>query len=172
MFKHLLSALFLCIISSSSYANIEVQFRDGAPKDKFTISNKSICDVQKIAMNIDLTNSNGRLIFDTTASGQGVEVFQPFEVTKGQVSLNKTGNVNDGDKLLSLIITSIAANDTASFTIDVDDTLAKSELGNIRVTDAEIAKGTVSATINNNEALNATFDGKGKAVLLMANCAN
>ncbi|MDN2663140.1 hypothetical protein OW492_07085 [Psychromonas sp. 14N.309.X.WAT.B.A12] len=169
MFKHLLSALILCITSVGAFANIQIQFRDGAPKDKFSISNNSKCNIQEMALNIDLTNSVGRLIFDTTASGQGVEVFQPFEVTSGNISLHSGNKVNDGDKQLPLWV-SMNANEVLIFTIDVDDTLSNSELGNIRVTSSEIAKGNVSATIKGNETIRATFDNNGKAVLTLAGC--
>ena len=43
--------------------------------------------MQDLALEIDLTQSEGRLIFDTTATGAGVEVFQPFEVTHGNIAL-------------------------------------------------------------------------------------
>ncbi|RBW47683.1 aggregation factor core [Psychromonas sp. B3M02] len=171
MFKHLLPALFLCLTSMSSYANIEIQFRDGAPKDKFTISNNSQCTLQNLMINIDLTKSAGRLIFDTSASGQGVEVFQPFEVTAGNITLHTSDKVNDGDKQLALLIKTMNAQEIVSFTIDVDDTLSNSELGNIRVTSSEIAQGNVSASIRGNKAIQAAFDNSGKAILLMEGCS-
>lgn len=170
MLKSLTSALLICMTSASVFANVEIQFRDGAPKDKFTISNNSQCTLQDIQLNIDLTDSLGALIFDTTASGQGVEVYQPFEVTKGSITLASTNTVKDGDKQLPLFIQSIQANETASFTIDVDDTLTNSELGNIRVTSSEIANGTASLTLKGSETIKATFDNNGKAMVSIANC--
>jgi len=92
---------------------------------------------------IDLSDSAGRLIFDTTASGAGVEVFQPFEVTSGELQLQQTDRINDGEQSLSVIIKRLSPNASASFTIDVDDTLPESELGRIRVSGAEIANGPV-----------------------------
>jgi len=161
----------LIMLSANTYANIQVSFADGAPKDKFVIQNISECNIQNIAMTIDLLESTGRLIFDTTATGKGVEVFQPFEVTTGQITLNSARQFNDGDTQLSLNISSIKANDSVSFTIDVDDTLTESEFGNIRVTAPEISGGSVALKINNNKtSLTASFDKNGKAMLVMPEC--
>jgi hypothetical protein len=90
--------------------------------------------------------------------GQGVEVFQPFEITKGEMRLTSAEKVSDGDKRLSLNIESIKAKDFVSFTIDVDDTLVESQLGNIRVTGTEIKSASVSIDVKGNEILTALFD--------------
>ena len=171
MFKIKLVILFISMLSATVYADIQVSFKDGAPKDKFVIENTSTCAVKDISMTIDLLQSTGRLIFDTSESGKGVEVFQLFEVTRGQIALKANTQVNDGATQLSLDIKTIAANDFASFTIDVDDTLSTSQLGNIRVTGNEIANASVLININGDEIVKAAFDLDGKALVTMSKCS-
>ncbi len=77
----------LLLTGQSAQANIEVDFYESAPKDRFVIKNTGKCLLQDLTLEIDLTKSAGRLIFDTTATGAGVEVFEPFEVTRGNISL-------------------------------------------------------------------------------------
>lgn len=120
---------------------------------------------------IDLSDTVGMLIFDTTGTGAGVEVFQPFEVSKGNVKLISSDTVKDGDTALSLGIQSLSAGESISFTIDVDDTLSNSELGNIRVSDAEIKGGAVRVQLAAGTSASATFDGNSRAEIASLNCA-
>ncbi|NEQ55361.1 MAG: hypothetical protein F6K11_35460, partial [Leptolyngbya sp. SIO3F4] len=112
-------------------AVVNVEFIESAPKDRFVITNMGSCTLTGLTLELDLSQSAGKLIFDTTATGAGVEVFQPFEVEAGDIV--PLGGVNDGDSKLALQIVSLAPGNRASFTIDVDDTLPRSELGQIRV---------------------------------------
>ncbi|PKF62016.1 aggregation factor core [Psychromonas sp. psych-6C06] len=168
----LLSVALLVMLCSSqyAYADIEVKFLEGAPKDKFVFKNTSECNLQNIVLKVDLSNSQGGLIFDTTATGQGVEVFQPFEVTEGELALTSSGKVKDGAKHLSLNVKSINAKQSVSFTIDVDDTLDRSELGNIRVSGNEITNAAVDINFDSEESATAVFNKQGKALLLMPQC--
>ena len=61
---------------------IKVSFAEGAPVDKFKIENQSK-NWQIKTMDIDLSSSKGRLIFDTISGGKGVEVFQPYQSVSG-----------------------------------------------------------------------------------------
>ncbi|MEH6452865.1 MAG: hypothetical protein V7782_07465 [Psychromonas sp.] len=153
-----------------AHANVEVNFVESAPKDRFVINNTSECVLKNLVLNLDLTNSTGGLIFDTTASGEGVEVFQPFEVVEGNLTLISSADVKDGDTKLSLNIESIQAKGSVSFSIDVDDTLADSELGNIRVSDAEITNASVAINFKGEKPITATFGSDGKALLLLPSC--
>lgn len=166
----ILSTVCLFMSPTNVFADIEVSFKDGAPKDRFVINNTSECSVQDIVLTIDLKNSAGGLIFDTTEMGEGIEVFQPFEVTKGQITLNTAEKVSDGDTHLSLLIKTIKANDSVSFTIDVDDTLTESQYGNIRVTDAEIKQATATVKMKDKNAVTGEFDNAGKALITMSEC--
>lgn len=132
---------------------LSLEFRESAPTDSFTIINTSACTVDANVV-IDLTSSQGRLIFDTTAKGAGVEVFQPFEIVSGAEFVAKIPNINDGDKSALIALQGLSVGGKVVFTIDLDDTLPNSSLGQIRVAGSEIAGARVSVTTN------ATFSGK------------
>jgi len=161
---------FLLLLSKTAFADVEVTFIEGAPKDTFVIKNIGNCQLQDLTVKIDLEKSAGKLIFDTTATGAGVEVFQPFEVTNGSITLPSKDSVDDGDTSLILNIKSLAAKNMASFTIDVDDTLPVSELGKIRVADSEIKNGLVKIQSNNKVLGQGLFGSDSKATILNQGC--
>lgn len=163
------ASVLLC--SQLAHANVTVNFVESAPKDRFVIENVGGCGLDNVTVGIDLSQSAGRLIFDTTASGAGVEVFQPFEISAGDLKLVSAVDVKDGDTSLSINITSIQPGKSVSFTIDVDDTLPRSELGKIRVTGAEIKNAQVSLRLGDGETVVAAFDGESKAVVALPPCA-
>jgi hypothetical protein len=87
------------------------------------------------------------------------------------MTLISANNVQDGDSSLSVRIDQIAAGATVSFTIDVDDTLPKGELGNIRVSGSEIQGGSVHVSNVADDLLVATFGKTSKALIeLQASC--
>lgn len=143
-FTSLVVGIVLAQISLVALADVEVRFVESAPKDRFEVLNKGVCELNNLIIEIDLSSTNGHLIFDTTASGAGVEVFQPFERGKGDVFLISADSVRDGDKSLTVEIVKISVNQSVSFTIDVDDTLENGELGQIRVTGSEMQGGVVT----------------------------
>lgn len=153
-----------------AYANIQVDFIEGAPKDKFMFRNTGKCNLKNLTLTLDLSKSKGGLIFDTTATGKDVEVFQPFEVTKGDLVLDGSNKVEDGDRQLSIAIKGISSKDSVSFTIDVDDTLDNSSLGNIRVTDHEISNATISANLQGQKLTKSIFNAQGQAIILTPEC--
>ncbi|WP_394181455.1 hypothetical protein [Marinomonas posidonica] len=167
-----LPALALVLLGSVSfsYADVEVVFVESAPKDRFVLSNTGQCKLQNLVLNLDLSNSAGRLIFDTTEAGAGVEVFQPFEVSRGDLTLLSSSNVKDGDSVLSVSIGRIDAYGSVSFTIDVDDTLPQSELGNIRVIGAEMRNASVEISSKGKPSAKATFGSDNKAVISLSSC--
>lgn len=174
------------LLPSMASANLDITFRESAPKDSFIITNTSECTANNLIVNIDLSNSAGKLIFDTTAQGAGVEVFQPFEVKQGDITL-ATATIKDGQSKLSITINNLAPQGTASFTIDVDDTLKQSRLGNIRVANSEIMGGEVQAilssantstttstsdkTTNNISSAIASFNNNSQAKVLVPLCS-
>lgn len=173
MFKTLSATVIgmLLLTGQSAQANIEVNFIEGAPKDRFIIKNASNCNLKNLTVEIDLSQSVGKLIFDTTASGAGVEVFQPFEVTKGSISLVSQNRVKDGAAKLALDIKALNAGDSASFTIDVDDTLPIGELGNIRVANSEIQNGMVKVSFNKQKTVSGVFGNDSNATILQSICS-
>lgn len=131
--------------------DLQVRFIEGAPVDRFVISNGSSETYPLTQVAFDLTASKGRLIFDTANGGAGVEVFQPFVSTVASV------DVRDGATGLRMPMGGLKAGGEVSFTIDVDDQLTASELGQIRVSGSEMAGAQVVFAMNGKPYL-ATFD--------------
>lgn len=155
------------IAHSSAMAALEVRFIESAPKDSFVITYNGETTLKDITLTLDLTSSAGNLIFDTTASGAGVEVFQPFELKKGNVNLSKAqhqSGVVDGEQTLILDISKLTPEDSISFTIDVDDQLTQSALGQIRVTSGEMSGAIVSIT-NQGETTSSAFNDNNIALI-------
>ncbi len=132
------------VIAAPVYAEIQVQFLEGAPKDRFVITNKGGCEIDSAEFKIDFSGSDAGLIFDVTGSGAGVEVFQPFEVTKGAAFLVSDPKISDGDQVATLSLTKFGQDQILEFTIDIDDTSGAQE---IIVSDAEIRGAMVSLSV-------------------------
>lgn len=165
---YMLGLALLC--SPLAQANVAVNFVESAPKDWFEIQNVGACALENLQLEIDLRNSVGQLIFDTTATGAGVDVFQPFEIRAGDLKLVSSLEVNDGDTGLSIAIPKLQAGSSVSFTIDVDDTLVGSEMGMIRVTGAEIENAQVNLTLGDQQPVSATFDNASTATVVLPPC--
>jgi hypothetical protein len=163
-------SFLILLLGQPVNADLEVEFIESAPKDRFIIKNTGECVLKDLVLEIDLSESTGRLIFDTTATGAGVDVFQPFEVTEGEIELISSDAVEDGDTTLSLSIQDIPAGKAISFTIDVDDTLTASELGQTRVADSEISNGLVKARLREQKPVIATFGNNSRATVLLSTC--
>ena len=50
---------------------VEIEFVESAPKDRFVITNIGSCALDELMIDFDLSQSAGKLIFDTTATGAG-----------------------------------------------------------------------------------------------------
>jgi hypothetical protein len=127
--------LGLCALPQTANADILVRFIEGAPTDRFEITNAGACALAGIDVVIDLAGSAGRLIFDVTGTGAGVQVYQPFVVTAGADALATLPQVADGDRGVTLAIRALPAGGQIAFTIDVDDTRGQRE---ITVSNSEI----------------------------------
>lgn len=158
------------LLSLNIYADLEVRFIEGAPKDTFIINNTSTCIIDPFLIDIDLSKSAGKLIFDTTSSGVGVEVFQPFEKRSGNFSL-KQEQVQDGNTTLSLLIDHLEPQQNVSFTIDVDDQLAVSELGQIRISGSELKGGIAKVTLSDESVFTGTFHTNNRLLVELPTCA-
>ena len=134
--------VFGATVAIADTTSMTVTFRESAPKDSFEVRNTGNCRAIPMTLLIDLGKSRGRLIFDVTGKGAGVEVFQPFEIARGRQLAATTPLVRDGDDQLSLRLKRLQPADVFAFTIDVDDTLNDSTLGQIRVAGSEIEGAT------------------------------
>ena len=133
-----------CLMASPCFADLQVQFYEGAPKDRFVVTNEGACTIETAQITIDLSESTGGLIFDVTEAGSGVEVFQPFVVVAGSKHLVSLPEVQDGDQIISLNLVSFGASESVAFTIDVDDTAGARQ---ITVSGSEMQGATVSALL-------------------------
>ncbi|MFK8034362.1 MAG: aggregation factor core [Hyphomicrobiales bacterium] len=124
-------------------ANVEVTFREGAPKDRFVIANTGNCATGPVDITIDLSGSDAGLIFDVTNSGQGVEVFQPFVLVSGKSFVSDAPVVKDGDNKVTLSLSDLVEGKPIAFTVDVDDTAGGRE---ITVSGSEIAGASISVS--------------------------
>ncbi|MGX9355828.1 aggregation factor core [Roseobacteraceae bacterium S113] len=158
------------VLALPAQADISVKFVESAPKDRFQIINLAGCAVGPVDLKIDLSKSAAGLIFDTSESGAGVEVFQPFELVEGRDSVAATGRVGDGDTTVSLKIAQMPADGVVAFTIDVDDTMTNSELGQIRVSGSEISGAEVSVAQADGTVMVQAFDARGRATVALADC--
>ncbi|NRA98580.1 MAG: aggregation factor core [Rhodobacteraceae bacterium] len=154
------------LTASAANADLRIVFDEGAPKDAFQFVNTGACPLTDAAIQLDLTPSQGKLIFDVTASGGGVEVFQPFEIVEGEDALKSLPTVRDGQTELTLEIASLAPDAAIRFTIDVDDTLGARE---ITVSDTEISGATV-AIVQGSATATATFTDAAQAQLAFESC--
>jgi hypothetical protein len=137
----LLLAALLATVAPVAGAAIEVSFIEDAPKDRFVIVNHGACAIAELELEIDLGPSAGRLYFDTSGAGPGVQVFQPFEVASGALRLvpgtdTRTG-VEDGRRALTVELDRLEAGARAEFTI------VGGALGQSRIAPAEIAGARV-----------------------------
>ncbi len=123
--------------------SIDIAFREGAPRDRFEFINASTKKWRIDAISLRLEDTVGKLIFDTEAGGKGVDVFQLFEVESGSAEMDTAVIPDDGGNSLDLTFSRFTAGDSFTFSIDVDDQLSASELGQIRVSDSEMAGGIV-----------------------------
>ncbi|MTH97672.1 aggregation factor core [Roseibium sp. RKSG952] len=151
-------------------AGISIGFIESAPKDRFVVLNTSTCPTGPITLSIDLSESAGNLIFDTEASGAGVEVFQPFELTRGAEMIETIRAPQDGGHALEITLLDLLPDQPLEFTIDVDDTLPDSALGQTRVAGSEIAGGRVQVSAQGAASRNGTFSVNGGAQLGFSGC--
>lgn len=129
--------------------SVSARFQEGAPRDYFYITNASEPQWSISEFNLDLKPSAGQLIFDTHAGGKGVDVFQLFEVAEGSAEMGDTTLPGDGESQLNINFLRFDAGDTFSFSIDVDDQLRDSSLGQIRVSGSEIAGSVLQVQLIN-----------------------
>ncbi|MBM7068337.1 hypothetical protein [Actibacterium sp. 188UL27-1] len=150
-------------------ADLAVRFVEGAPKDRFVLENTG-CPLGPAIVTLDLTSSAGGLIFDITASGAGVEVFQPVEIQQGADALIGMTVVGDGDQILQLSLAGLAVGQSVTLTTDLDDTAPQSALGQIRVAGTEIAGSAVRVSTAGTPNGTGSFDETAQAIVPLAVC--
>jgi hypothetical protein len=146
MLKAILLATGLFLIAGHSAvadSDITVLFDEAAPKDSFTIRNEAACDIRIAELTIDLAGSAGDLIFDTTPGGEGLSVYQPFELVAGGDKVSAVTEVSDGSRSVTFSFNGLEPGEFAMFTIDVDDRLTDGPMGQTMVAGSEIEGAAV-----------------------------
>jgi len=166
MFRSLL--ITLSLFAGPAFADVTVTFQDGAPKDRFSITNDGTCALPPISVLIDLSSSPAGLIFDVTAQGGGVEVFQPLEITAGSEFIDAVSTVGDGDQTVQFDLRAFPVGSTVRFTADLDDTIGATE---ITVSGSEIAGARVFLGTEF-DVIDSAFDDAGRAVIPLAPCVS
>lgn len=159
-------ATIACLAASQSHADIHLDFLEGAPKDRFILTNQGACQIESALVKLDLSTSKAGLVFDVTANGSGVEVYQPFEITVGSEHILSVPEVADGDQSVILQIQDFGPGKVVAFTFDVDDTTGGRE---ITVSDSEFMGVSVSATIGST-LVSTVFNERSNVRLDIADC--
>lgn len=149
----------VALAPTAALADLTVSFRDGAPKDRFTLEYEGACAVDTLQVEIDLGTAPAGLIFDITGAGAGVDVFQPLEWVAGAA---RTSDVTDGDTVLSIALDDVTPNATWAFTVDIDDTTSSRQ---ITVDGSEMAGATLRV-----DGAAAVFDASGSATVALNSC--
>lgn len=155
--KHLIAILMMTGAAPAA-ADIAVRFQESAPKDSFTITNTGACPLGDVTLTLDLGASAAGLIFDVTAAGAGVSVFQPLEIIAGQEYLVSVPEVKDGDNVIRLPLQGLDAGASVAFTIDVDDTKGTTAtmISGSEITGAQVTLATRSETVEADFGADAT----------------
>ena len=150
---------------------LEVRFVEGAPRDRFEFSVPPTSASTIRTLRLDLAGSVGDLVFDIAPGGEGVEVYQPFRVERGDALLRDTVRVVDGARRIDLAFDGFGAGARFAFSIDVDDRLSDSELGRIRVSGSEMEGASLRAGLRGADGASTSVEarfGAGAAAMLVA----
>ena len=158
----------LLLSATAATADLAVRFDEGAPKDRFTLTNTGDCALPAMEVTLDLGTAPAGLIFDVTSAGAGVEVFQPFEMVAGGDALVELPRVLDGDNAVKLQLRGLAAGAEVAFTVDVDDTAGGRE---ITVSGSEIAGAAVRMAMGG-VMQSAVMDSTARAVVPVGTCTS
>jgi hypothetical protein len=161
--------LIAAFSADTASADVIVTFQDGAPKDRFTITQTAPCPTGPASLVIDLGTAPAGLIFDTTATGAGVDVYQPFEWVAAPAGTATAPRVKDGDTVLALDLPDLTPQVPLIFTIDLDDTTSNRQ---ITVSGAEVAGATVTLTTTGGGSQSGVFGTNGKAMIKTAACTS
>lgn len=151
--------------ASHAHAQLSATFVEGAPKDRLVLEHTGDCTFGPAQLALDLTDTAGKLVFDVTAEGAGVEVFQPLEVETGLDALTDTPQVRDGDSRLLVNVAALTGNARIVLSFDLDDTIGARE---ITVARSEFAGARIS--LNGSDA--AQFDTSARPTAQLATCSS
>ncbi len=126
-------------------AALTAKFTESAPRDRFSFVNTSSAAWSVKNITVELASAKGNLVFDTQRGGAGVEVFQPYRLESTSAEVADVQIPDDGGQTITIRFDKFPAGADYVFSIDIDDQLTDSSLGNIRVTGGELTGTTVMA---------------------------
>jgi hypothetical protein len=124
---------------------VQVTFEDGFP-DAFTIRNLSPAGWTLRALTIDLSNSFGKVVFDTEPGAAGIEQADTYYATSREGPMRLLGATPRADRrAMELRFAGFISGSRFAFKIDMDDTAPVSSRGRARVTFGEMWDTKVTA---------------------------
>lgn len=161
----------LAIAPASANADLVVRFLEGAPKDRFVVTNSSGCTYDRGTLIIDLGTSPMGLYFDTKRGGAGQNVAQPFEIA-GLNKLEASAEpVADGAMTAKVLFSDFTPEASLEITVDVDDSVRSGPMGVQMIANNEMMGATVRAVFEDSTAREARFDADGEARVAAPTCA-
>ncbi|MEK9673685.1 MAG: hypothetical protein VW268_14480 [Rhodospirillaceae bacterium] len=152
---------------------IEVHFYESGP-DLWVIKNQSQEPWTLVTLEIILTGSNGKLVFDTEEGGLGYNSPYQFEAVDNDVGLAIVPKVTDGSEKLTLSFLSFEPGKSFMFTVDIDDRVGNSEWGQGHISGNEIHNTRAEALLTSKKfgktVAKGAFGTDGKANLRGATC--
>ena len=91
-------------------------------------------------------------------------------IVLGYNLISSISDVNDGDQLVTFALKPLEPNAIVAFTVDIDDTLKKSERGQTMVSGAEIQGATVRLEMDKGNRREAIFSDEAQALFKNVPC--
>jgi len=162
-------AAFLLLASPADAQDLDVQFQDGNPFDRFIVFNRG-CPLANATITLDFTTSKGGILIDTAYGGLGARDPMDVTLTEGNATLRE---VKDGDQIIRLDVATLPTVSAITVTMDVDDSVGLFEDARVYADGAEVDGTTVSITLNA-DIVTTTLDNTGQGKLIippsMATC--
>jgi len=165
----------LVLFSQSAQADIAVRFTEGAPKDRFVVTNAGSCEIAAGSITIDLGTSAAGLIFDTDPTGPGENLAQPLEMAGTKNVSASFEAVPDGASTAEIRFRNFQPGGEIAVTVDVDDSIRSGPRGVQMIAGSEMAGARIllatgSGAAGQNGVRAATFDNAGLARIALAGC--
>ena len=170
----------LVLFATAARADIAVRFTEAAPKDSFTVTNGTGCDIAAGSITIDLGPAPAGLLFDTDPAGPGENVAQPLELARAENARATFAAVPDGATTAEIRIRDFRPGGEIEVTVDVDDSAPSGPRGVQMIDGSEMAGARVTFASGSDAAgadakgagieAAATFDGNGEARIALAGC--
>ena len=157
----MIRAAALCLLASPAFGqDIDVQFQDGNPFDRFIAFNRG-CPIAAATLTVDFTTSRGGIVIDTVRGGPGTRDPMDARLTEGNATLVA---VTDGDQGFVVDVIRFPTISAITVVMDVDDTTSLFEDGQVFADGQELSGTTVALTLND-ETVSTQLDTTGRGRL-------